>query len=93
MIKKILEILKNDKTIKKINEAVKKVLKIFIIKSNGLFVMFKDKKGKWRFHLKAPNMEIIAVSEGYEKREGCLNGILSIKKHAKKAIILDEENK
>jgi uncharacterized protein len=32
------------------------------------FEITKDKAGKFRFHLKAPNGEIIAASQGYERR-------------------------
>jgi len=42
---------------------------------NPKYQIFKDNVGKLRFHLKAANGEIIAKSEGYESREGCLNGI------------------
>ena len=42
---------------------------------NPKYQMFQDAKGKFRFHLKAANGEIIAQGEGYESREACLNGI------------------
>jgi len=42
---------------------------------NPKYEIFKDNVGKLRFHLKAANGEVIAKSEGYESREGCLNGI------------------
>jgi hypothetical protein len=32
------------------------------------FEISKDKAGKFRFHLKAPNGEIIAASQGYASR-------------------------
>ena len=43
------------------------------------FEIFKDKAGEFRFHLKAGNGEIIAVSEGYKAKDGCLKGIDSVK--------------
>ncbi len=43
------------------------------------FQIFKDRNEKYRFHLMAPNHEIVAVSEGYESKDGCLNGIDSVK--------------
>jgi uncharacterized protein YegP (UPF0339 family) len=43
---------------------------------------FRDKNGKYRFHLKAPNGEIIAASEAYDTKDACLKGIESVKKHA-----------
>ncbi|MGI6616487.1 MAG: YegP family protein [Saccharofermentanales bacterium] len=49
---------------------------------NPKFEMFKDKAGEFRFRLKARNGEIIAVSEGYKAKAGCLNGIESVRKNA-----------
>jgi len=46
---------------------------------NPKYRVFKDEKGKFRFHLTAANGEIIAQSEGYNSREGCLSGIEAIK--------------
>jgi len=43
--------------------------------SNPKYQLFCDEKGKFRFHLNAANGEIIAQSEGYETKEGCMNGI------------------
>jgi DNA-binding protein Alba len=43
--------------------------------SNPKYQIFKDHAQKFRFRLKASNGEIIAESEGYETKEGCLNGI------------------
>ena len=43
------------------------------------FQVFKDRNEKYRFHLIAPNYEIVAVSEAYETKAGCLNGINSVK--------------
>ena len=43
------------------------------------FQVFKDRNEKYRFHLIAPNYEIVAVSEAYETQAGCLNGINSVK--------------
>ena len=44
------------------------------------FEMYTDKAGEYRFRLKAKNGEIIATSEGYKAKAGCLNGIESVKK-------------
>ncbi len=41
----------------------------------GKFVISKDKKGEFRFVLKAGNGEIIAMSEGYASKSGAQNGI------------------
>lgn len=50
-------------------------------KTNPKFQVFKDVNEKYRFRLRAPNNEIVAASEGYETKEGCLNGIMSVKKN------------
>jgi uncharacterized protein YegP (UPF0339 family) len=44
------------------------------------FQVFSDKIGEYRFRLIASNGEIIAASEGYLTKEGCLNGIEAVKK-------------
>jgi uncharacterized protein YegP (UPF0339 family) len=36
----------------------------------GKFEISKDKCGKFRFHLKAANGEIIAASQGYDTKTG-----------------------
>ena len=46
---------------------------------NPKFEVYKDKAGEIRFRLKAGNGEIIAVSEGYKAKDGCLKGIDSVK--------------
>jgi uncharacterized protein YegP (UPF0339 family) len=53
------------------------------------FEWFKDKSGKYRFRLKAANGEIIAVSEGYNSKETCVNGIESVKKNSPIAKIVE----
>lgn len=42
------------------------------------FQVFKDRNERFRFHLLAPNYEIIAVSEAYESYTGCINGIEAV---------------
>lgn len=42
---------------------------------NPKYQIYKDAADKFRFRLKAANGEIIAEGEGYESKEGCLNGI------------------
>jgi len=49
---------------------------------NPKYQMFKDAAGKYRFHLKAGNGEIIAQGEGYESRESSLDGIDAVKNSA-----------
>jgi uncharacterized protein YegP (UPF0339 family) len=53
------------------------------------FELYKDVAEKFRFRLKAANGETIAVSEAYESKSGCENGIESVKKNAPIAKIKD----
>lgn len=46
--------------------------------TNPKYQVFYDKSCGYRFHLNAKNGEIIAVSEGYETKEGCMNGIKAV---------------
>ena len=55
------------------------------------FEVYLDKKGEYRFRLKATNGQIIAVSEGYVKMASCMNGIDSVRKNAVDALIEEEE--
>ena len=54
--------------------------------TNPKFELYQDKAGFYRFRLKARNGEIIAVSEIYSARAGCLNGIESVRKNAAEAM-------
>jgi uncharacterized protein YegP (UPF0339 family) len=53
------------------------------------FEISKDKAGKLRFHLKAPNGEIIAASQGYESKASAEKGIEAIETHAAGAKVED----
>ena len=53
-----------------------------------VFEWYKDKLGKFRFRLKAANGEVIVVSEAYTSKEGCVNGIESVKKNAPKVKVV-----
>ena len=57
----------------------------FEVKKHPKFEMYVDKKGEYRFRLKATNGEVIATSEGYKAKASCLNGIESVKKNAPEA--------
>ncbi len=46
------------------------------------FEIYKDKKGEFRFRLKAGNGQNILASEGYAAKSGCNNGIASVRKNA-----------
>ena len=56
--------------------------KDFKAELNPKFEVYKDKKGEFRFRLKAKNGQIIASSEGYSKVDSCLKGVASVKKNA-----------
>ena len=58
-----------------------------------VFEWYKDTKGKYRFRLKAANGEIIATSEAYTTKDGCANGIESVKKNAPIAKITEAKQK
>jgi uncharacterized protein len=57
--------------------------------TEGVFEIILDAANKFRFHLKAGNGEIIAVSQGYGAKESAIKGIDSIKKNAPIAKIAD----
>ena len=62
----------------------------FEVLKHPKFEMYEDKSGEFRFRLKARNGEIIAVSEGYTAKAGCLNGIESVQKNAPDAEVVEE---
>jgi len=45
---------------------------------NPKYQVFYDKTCGYRFHLNARNGEIVATSEGYTTKEGCMNGIKAV---------------
>ncbi|GAH80742.1 unnamed protein product [marine sediment metagenome] len=55
------------------------------------FKIFKDKKDEFRFRMVAPNGQIIATSEGYTRKESCLDTIDSIQRNAADAVIVEEK--
>lgn len=57
--------------------------------TNGFFEISLDAANKFRFHLKAGNGEIIAVSQGYGAKESVMKGIDSVKKNAPNARVAD----
>ncbi len=48
---------------------------------NAKYQVYKDTAGEFRFRLRAPNNEIVAVGESYESKEGCMNGVMAVKKN------------
>ena len=63
----------------------------FAVLKNPKYEMYTDKKGEYRFRLKAANGQIVAVGEGYKAEKSCLNGMESIKKNAPDAPVVIEE--
>ena len=55
-------------------------------KPNPKFEIFLDTAKKFRFRLKAPNGEIIAASEAYETKQGCMNGVNAVKRYCNSKI-------
>jgi len=53
------------------------------------FEISKDKAGKFRWHLKAANGEIIAASQAYDTRASAEKGIDSVKTNAAAAKVVD----
>lgn len=52
---------------------------------NPRFEVYRDRAEAFRFRLRARNGKIIAVSEAYASRAGCLGGIESVRKNAAEA--------
>ena len=50
--------------------------------SNPKFELFQDRKGDYRFRLKARNGQVVAVSENYTTKAACEDGIESVRKNA-----------
>ena len=50
--------------------------------ANPKFELYRDRAGSFRFRLKARNGKIIAVSESYAVKAGCISGIESVRQNA-----------
>lgn len=57
--------------------------------ANPKFEIKKSKNDQFYFNLKAGNGEIIATSESYTTKQGCKNGIESVKINAPDAEVED----
>lgn len=57
------------------------------------FEVYVDEMDVYHFRLRARNGQIIAVSQSYKSKEGCLKGIKSVKLNASGAriVILEKE--
>ena len=62
----------------------------FEVLKNPKYEVYVDKKGEFRFRLKAKNGQIIASGEGYSKLDSCLKGVASVQKNAKDAKIAEK---
>lgn len=58
---------------------------------NPRFEIYMDKAGEVRFHLRAKNGQIIAVSQAYKEKMGAVKGIESMRKNAAEAVIEEAE--
>lgn len=50
------------------------------------YQIYKDVEGKYRFRLRDSNNKIVAVSEAYESKAGCTNGVKSVQKNCQTRI-------
>lgn len=48
----------------------------------GKFEITTRKNGDFQFNLKAGNGQVILTSQGYASKDGCINGIESVRKNA-----------
>lgn len=58
--------------------------------ANPKFELYIDRAGAFRFRLRARNGKILAFSEAYRAKDGCENGILSVRKNAASAEIIQD---
>ena len=56
----------------------------------GKFEVYKDKKGEFRFRLKAGNGQTILASEGYKSKASAMNGIKSVQNNCTSAACFDK---
>jgi len=47
------------------------------------FEIYKDKRGQFRYRMRAANSEIIMSGQAYKSKASCKNGIASIRKNSK----------
>jgi len=57
------------------------------------FIVYKDKKGEWRWRMQAPNGRIMADSgEGYVYKNSCIKAIRILKENMCKAEVMEGES-
>jgi len=64
--------------------------RLYLYERKPKFEIRKASNGQYYFVLKAENGKIIATSEMYETKQGCKNGIESVKKNAPIAEVEDK---
>ena len=57
------------------------------VPTNPRFEIFQDKRGHYRFRMKARNGEVIAHSEPYSTKNACMDGVMSVIENAPEAEI------
>ena len=55
--------------------------------TNGIFEVYKDLDGTYRFRLRAPNNKILAVGKGYTTKTACINGVNAVKRYSSAQIV------
>ena len=55
--------------------------------SNGIFEVYRDRDGKYRFRLRSPNNKILAVGKGYTTKNACINGVNAVKRYSSAEIV------
>lgn len=63
----------------------------FTEEAGAKFELYADKAGEFRFRLKNAGGDILAVSEGYVKKDSAKNGIESVRKNAADSPAVDPE--
>jgi uncharacterized protein YegP (UPF0339 family) len=54
------------------------------------FILEQTKTGKYRFYLKAPNGQVIAMSQNYASKSGAVHGIEMVRKYSFNSPIEDQ---
>lgn len=62
---------------------------MYLSENEPKFVIKKSSNDQYYFVLKAGNGQVIATSEMYVNKQGCKNGIESVKKNAPIAKVID----
>jgi uncharacterized surface protein with fasciclin (FAS1) repeats/uncharacterized protein YegP (UPF0339 family) len=71
-------------------EVIKEPIPVAATVTEGVFEVIYDSACRFRFHLKAANGQIIAVSQSYLTRQSAEKGIISVKKNAPMAKVVDQ---